>query len=106
MLKDFELFFCIMYVHCTVLNCPFLTDYTVILIGRELCDKMCKDGASPEEIVEFFKTFVSKKMKIEVYMKNFLKNHKTSDKVSWLKNFTCQKRKKNHIFKVMCPSLS
>lgn len=48
--------------------------------GRELCDQMCKQGYSPEEIVEFFKTYVSKKMKIEIYMKNFLKNHKTSDK--------------------------
>jgi hypothetical protein len=53
----------------------------ICITGRELCDKMCKDGYSPEEIVEFFKTFVSKKMKIEMYMKNFLKNHKTSDKV-------------------------
>jgi len=42
---------------------------------------MCKEGYSPEEIVEFFKTYVSKKMKIESYMKNFLKNHRTSDKV-------------------------
>jgi hypothetical protein len=46
---------------------------------------MCKEGYSPEEIVEFFKTYVSKKMKIESYMKNFLKNHRTSDKVFKIK---------------------
>jgi len=48
---------------------------------------MCREGASPEEIVEFFKTFVSSKMKIEIYMKNFLKNHKTSDKVGLFKYY-------------------
>lgn len=28
-------------------------------VGRELCDQMCKQGYTPEEIVEFFKTWVS-----------------------------------------------
>ena len=49
---------------------------------------MCKQGYSAEEIVEFFKTWVSKKHRIEIRMKKFMEGHQSSDKVQGYTSFT------------------